>query len=124
MLKKNDKSKFDYKLLTVIFLMLGFGLLFLYSASVALSFSKYGKNSYYFLHQLLYGAIPGLIAMFITSRIDYKRWQGLAPLILVFAFILLVAVKIPGIGYAVGGAERWIAVGPISVQPAEIAKLA
>jgi cell division protein FtsW len=124
MFKNTSKLKVDYKLLTAIFLMLGFGLLFLYSASVALSFSKYGKNSYYFLHQLIYGAIVGLIAMFITSRIHYKKWQTFAPLLLVFSFILLVAVKIPGIGYSVGGAERWIALGPISIQPAEIAKLA
>jgi cell division protein FtsW len=114
----------DYKLLAAILALLALGLLFLYSASTALAFSKFGNGSYYFTHQLLYGALIGLFVMYVCSKIDYHKWQKLAPILVLIAVVLLVVVLIPGIGLEIKGARRWLSLGPVTMQPAEIAKLA
>ena len=118
------KLQVDYRLLTAILLLFGLGLLFLYSASTVISYSKFEDSTFYFRHQLLYGASIGLLAMYICSKIDYHKWQKFAPLILLVSFILLIAVLIPGIGLQVGNSRRWIVLGSITMQPAELAKLA
>jgi cell division protein FtsW len=118
------KLQVDYRLLTVILLLFGLGLLFLYSASTVISYSKFGDSAFYFKHQLLYGASIGLVAMYVCSRIDYHKWQKFAPLILLVSVLLLVAVLIPGVGLQVGNAKRWLVLGGITMQPAELAKLA
>jgi cell division protein FtsW len=114
----------DYKLLAAILILLGFGLLFLYSASTPLAFSKFQNGSYYFTHQLLYGALIGLGAMYVCSKIDYHKWQKLAPFFVLVSIVLLVLVLIPGVGLEIKGAKRWLDLGPITFQPAELAKLA
>lgn len=111
----------DYKTLAVVLVLLGLGLVILYSASTVLSFSKYHTNSHYFFNQLLQGVVVGSILMYLCTKIDYHKWQKYAPLLMLVSIILLVAVLV--IGLKVGNARRWIVVGPISVQPAEIAKL-
>lgn len=96
----------------------------LYSASTVESYKNFGNTSYYFVHQLIYGAGIGLVVMYICSRIDYHLWRKLIPLLLVVALATLVMVKIPGISFSSGGASRWIHIGPFFFQPAEFAKLA
>lgn len=117
------KLKTDYHLLAIILAMLAIGLLILYSASTVVSYSKFQTNGYYFSHQLLYGAVPGLVVLYICSRLDYHRWQKLAPFIILACILALVAVLIPGTGYQVGNARRWLSIGPVSLQVAEFAKL-
>ncbi len=123
-MKKNSLPPVDRYLLWTVLLILAAGLLALSSASAVLSFQRYQNNYYYLLRQFAFGAAPGLVFMFILSRVDYHKWQKFAPL-LVFAGIgLLVAVLIPGIGFEVGGASRWINFGSFLFQPAEFVKLA
>jgi cell division protein FtsW len=57
-------------------------------------------------------------------RIDYHRWRRLTGLLLLVAFGLMVAVLVPGVGVAANGARRWVGYGQLTVQPAEVAKLA
>lgn len=109
---------------TSTLMLLGFGLLAVSSASTVLSFERFGHNHYYFLRQLMYGAIPGLFLMYFFSRIDYHKWQKLAPLLIFIGLALLIAVLIPGIGFKVGNARRWINFGFFLFQPAEFVKLA
>ena len=61
--------------------------------------------------------------MAIAARVDYHRYRAIALPLLVIAVVLLVIVLIPGIGSRVGGASRWLRVGSVGVQPAELAKL-
>ncbi len=127
-LSKQGKSaslvpKMDYKLLTIILVLLGAGLIMLSSASTVVSYNLSGTGTYYILHQVLYGAIPGLILMYVASRIDYHVWQKYAPLLMFITIGMLVAVLVPGIGFKVGNSRRWIDVGPVFLQPSEIAKL-
>ena len=121
-MQKNNKI--DYLLLIITFGLLAFGLTALYSASTVESIDNFGNTTRYIFHQLAYGVGAGLISMFILSKVDYKIWQKLLPLIVLFSLLLLAMVKIPAFSFSSGGASRWIHVGPIFFQPSELAKLA
>ena len=121
MIKKN--RQFDYSLLLIVFALLSFGLAVLYSASTVNSFNNFGNTTYYILHQLTYGAGIGLVVMYILSKIDYHVWQKYLPLLIFASLLLLALVKVPGLSFSSGGATRWINIGPIIFQPAELAKL-
>ncbi len=123
MKKSVKKLKINYSLLFTVLALLGFGLTVLYSASTVQSFTFFGKPTYYIVHQALYGGVLGLVAMYICSKIDYHMWQKYLPLMILGTLILLILVKIPGLGTSAGGATRWIGVGGFTIQPAEIAKL-
>ena len=122
-IKKTKKLKFDVSLLTITLSLLLYGLIVLYSASTVQSFINFGNTNYYIVHQVLYGALIGLIAMYICSRINYHVWQKYLPALIFISLFLLLLVKVPGLGFASGGAARWIRFGPVSFQPAELAKL-
>lgn len=123
-MKKKSLPKIDLVLLLIAGTILAFGLLTLLSASSVLSFQRFGNNYYYFLRQLFFGVVPGLILMYLFSRIDYHVWQKYAPFMVLVGIGLLVAVLIPGIGFKVGNARRWINFGAFLFQPAEFVKLA
>ncbi len=123
-MKKNILPPVDRYLLWTVLLILAAGLLSISSASAVLSFQRYGNNYYYLLRQVAFGAVPGLIFMYLFSRMDYHKWQRLAPLMVFAGIGMLIAVLIPGIGFEVGGASRWINFGSFLFQPAEFVKLA
>ncbi len=123
MANKKANQNIDYTLLIITVGLLVYGLTVLYSASVVQSFINFGNTNYYITHQIIYGVILGLIAMYICSKIDYHFWQKNLPILLFASLFLLVLVKIPGLGTSSGGAVRWIHLGPITFQPAELAKL-
>ncbi len=123
-MKKTILPPVDRYLLWTVLLILAVGLLALSSASAVLSFQRYENNYYFLLRQIAFGAVPGLIMMYVLSRIDYHKWQRLAPLMILLGIGMLVAVLIPGIGFEVGGARRWINFGAFLFQPAEFIKLA
>lgn len=114
----------DKYMMWIVLILLGIGLLSLSSASTVLSYQRFHNNYYYFLRQILFGAVPGLVAMYIFSRIDYHKWQKITPLMVLTGIVLLIAVLIPGVGFKVGGARRWINFGSFLFQPAEFVKLA
>ncbi len=123
-MKKLILPKVDKVLFWTIIALVVVGLFTLSSASSVLAYNRYHNNYYYFLRQLMFGAVPGLILMYVFSRIDYHKWQRFAPLMLLAGIVMLVAVLIPGIGFSVGGARRWINFGSFLFQPAEFIKLA
>ncbi|TSC65938.1 MAG: cell division protein FtsW [Candidatus Doudnabacteria bacterium Gr01-1014_77] len=96
----------DYKLTAVVLILLGIGLVILYSASTVLSFSKFGNNTHYFFNQLTQGVLIGLLCMYVCSKIDYHRWQKLAPLLVFLSIVLLALVLVPGLGFKVGKLEQ------------------
>lgn len=123
-MKRRILPKPDYALLGTVLILLTFGLLAVSSASTVLSFERFGSNYHYFLRQLMFGAVPGLLLLYLFSRIDYHFWQKIAPLLVLVGIVLLIAVLIPGIGFQVGNARRWINFGFFLFQPAEFVKLA
>ena len=112
---------FDYSLLFVIIFLMGFGLVMIYSTSSYNAQLKFNNAEYYFQKQLI-AELIGLAAMYIAYRIDYHLWIKLAPLIYVTAIVMILLI-IP-FGYSANGAKRWLSIGPLSLQPAEYAKLA
>lgn len=108
----------------VTLLLLGFGLVMIYSVSTAQGF--FGENQAALdrlKDQALAGGV-GIVAMLLISRLDYRRWRRPIIWLSLLAFALLVAVEIPGIGREANHATRWIDLGPLPLQPSEVAKLA
>lgn len=114
----------DKGLIIIVFCLLILGLIILFSASFVISQERTGKPHYYFLHQLLYGGIGGVIAFLVLQKIDYRFWKKVSLLIFFAALVLSVLVFVPGLGRGHGGAQRWLILGPISFQPSEFLKLA
>jgi len=113
----------DFTLTIFTLLLLLFGLWVLSSASVVESFTATGHNYYYLGRQFIF-ALVGVILWFIAQRIPYHRWRKWANILLYIALGVMVLVLIPGIGYQIGGARRWFALGPVTIQISEIVKLA
>jgi cell division protein FtsW len=112
----------DPILLGAVLALLSLGLVMVYSASAVTALEKTG-NGFYFLQRQLVAAALGLLAMAIVLKLGYRRLARLAYPLLVVTVLLLILVRVPGVGTLVGGARRWIRFPGVSVQPAEIAKL-
>ncbi len=125
-LGKNQKLKkthptIDHGLLTIFFVLLGFGLVMVYSASSHEVFSS-GSSFFYLYRHSIY-IILGLIIATITVQIPLKFWQFSAPYLIVIGILLLAVVLMPGIGKKVNGAQRWLAFAGFTFQPSELMKL-
>ncbi len=112
----------DAELLTVVLLLLGFGLIMMTSASVATGERLFGDASYFMSRQLMFVGI-GIVAALIVFQVPMRFWQNLGVALLPIIVLLLVAVLIPGIGKQVNGSRRWISLGFASLQVSEVAKL-
>jgi len=112
----------EYHLLVLVTLgLVAFGLVMVYSASSARAALAADDPAYYLKRQAAY-ALVGVVALALLSRTDYRRLRfAVAPLLLT-SFGLLVAVLV--LGTPVNGAKRWLTVGPATLQPSELAKLA
>lgn len=111
----------DYALLNVIVVLMAIGLISILSSSAHVAQAQMGNASYYFQKQLV-GVVVGLIAMFITSRIDLYKLPYVVKPLMVIAIILLLATHLPGIGITSKGSSRWINLMGLVFQPSEIAK--
>lgn len=112
----------DLFLLATILGLVILGVLMVYSSSHIWSEYKYGDSYFYVKRQVLF-AVVGLVLMFIITYFPHTIWRRYVNYILLFCFLLLVAVLVPGIGIIRGGAQSWIGVGGFSIQPAEFMKL-
>ena len=99
------------------------GLVMILSASSVTSFANYGSSFLFFKRQLVW-AVAGMALFVLFCRLDYRRLKGFGYVLYPLAFLLLVVTLIPGVGVTVGGGTRWIALGALSFQPSEFAKLA
>lgn len=111
----------DWTFLFIVVMILAFGLVMLLSASAPAGNSIYGKSYYFFLKQLGCAAI-GFAGMIVVSRINYKTYKRLAPLLIVVCAILLVFVLVPGLGASHNGSRRWLNTPIIEIQPSEFMK--
>ena len=120
--KKTKKSYFDYSLMFLIIFMLAFGLLMLYSTSSYNAAIEFGDSTYYLKKQFK-STLLGLAVMFIVANIDYHKltWAGIVGYV---TSLILIALVLSPLGNEVNGARRWIIIGGMSIQPAEVAKLA
>jgi cell division protein FtsW len=116
------KGPMDEVLGAIVVALIGFGIIMVYSASAVEATVHYHDAQFFVKRQAAYG-IAGLAIMFGVSRLDYHRLYKLTYPVLAGVGLLLVAC-IVGFGKKGGGAARWLALGPIHIQPAEMAKLA
>ena len=116
-----DFSKIDLILLSLFFILSFSGLLILASASVHFSDSIYGNPSAIFNRQLFYFFL-GLFGLLIFFILPLNFWTSYDRLLITLGFILLLLVFVPGIGFEVNGANRWIRVAGFGLQPSEIMK--
>lgn len=120
--KKGSGLYVDPSMLVVVVLLLCFGLIMVYSASSYEASVKFDDSTIYLRNQLR-ASLIGIVCMFVFSVIDYHRLKKFALFMYIGSLLTVVAVKTP-LGMTINGARRWIRLGPFSVQPAEIVKLA
>lgn len=111
------------KLFLLTLVLVIFGLLMIYNASVVDAIRDFGDRNHYFSYQAKW-ALFGFIILLFLSRFPAQNLKSLASLLWIGSLLLLLLVLIPGIGSKYLGARRWISVGGISLQPAETAKIA
>lgn len=112
-------------LLAITLLLLGFGLVSVYSASAVMAQSAGLPDYYYVVRQALGGAV-GLLLMVAAAVIDYRYWRRFAWPMLIGVGLAMLVIVLPGTGAIaprINGARRWLAFGPLVVQPSEMAKL-
>jgi cell division protein FtsW len=112
----------DVSLAATLVGLIAFGVVMVYSASAVYANRMYGDGSHFLIRQTIFAAIA-FVVLATTSRIDIGLLRRFTYPILLIAVVLMVVVAL-GFGRSVGGATRWLRVGPVNVQPAELAKLA
>lgn len=121
---KTLEKKPDMALISLLIILIVFGLVMLSSASVVLGQTKFSDPYIFLKKQILLGVIPGIIFFYGCYLFDFKFWQKLALPLLIFSLTLMLMVFLPFIGIEHAGARRWIGIGSFSFQPSELLKLA
>lgn len=111
----------DFPLLVCVVVLVCFGIIMVFSSSYYYAQVKY-DNAFYYASKQIGGALLGFFAMWLITRIDYGFLRKCSKAFLGISIVLLVAVLI--IGADKNGGKRWIEIGPLSFQPAEIVKFA
>ncbi|MCC6139528.1 MAG: putative lipid II flippase FtsW [Nitrospira sp.] len=112
----------DHTLLIVTMVLALVGLVMVFSASAVVAGNRFHDSGYFLKRQLAWLTF-GFVLLHVASRVDYIWWKRLSVPLLGLMALLLVMVLIPSLGVAAKGARRWLRLGPISIQPAEMVKL-
>lgn len=115
-------KRVDNVLLATIVILLVIGVVMTYSSSAVKGYLYYDDPYHYFKAELIWVAL-GLMAMTAAVLIDLRLLYTWAKPLLYASLLLLVLIKVPGLGRTVNGATRWIGLGPLSIQPSEVIKL-
>lgn len=118
-----SKKGIDYILLGTISILVLWGAFTLAATSFPFSLERFGSSWNYFLHQLGFGIIPGIILAFFVFKINLETLKKISPYLFAVNVLLLVLVFLPKIGVEIKGAKRWLNFGPILFQPSEFLKI-
>lgn len=118
-----QKHKLDFWLLICVIFLSLFGLLMVYDASQFEAFQSF-NDKYYFARQQSISFVVGIAALIFFSLFNFHNLKNIANIFLFFSLFLLVLVFIPSLGISAYGAHRWLRLGFITLQPAEIIKMA
>jgi cell division protein FtsW len=122
LLHSSPDGPVDSLLAAIVIALIGFGVVMVYSASAVEATTRYKDPEFFLKRQAIWGALA-LFAMWVASRIDYRRLKALTyPILLAVTGML--GLTVAGYGHRAGNADRWLQLGPIHIQPAELAKLA
>ena len=114
--------KADRILLFTVIILSIFGLFMIYSSSSIWAEYKFQDSFHYVKYQGTFFLV-GILWMFCISHVSYQKYYKYANVILLFSFILLILVLIPGIGSIRNGSRSWFGIGPFGIQPSEAAKI-
>lgn len=114
---------YDVQMLFAVLFLVGIGIVMVYSASSAVAAKKFGSDFYFLKRQALFSVI-GILALVVCSHIPFRLYRVFTYPILLLSLGLLVIMQVSHLGISAGGATRWMRLGPITFQPAEVARLA
>ena len=118
-------AEYDQTLVWTTVLLLGLGLVMVYSASIAIAEGSRATGyqpGYYLARHAVFVAV-GAAAAVVCFQIPLRLWQQAAPILFLFGAALLILVLIPGIGREINGSQRWIPLYFVNLQPSELMKL-
>lgn len=121
--REKERAGYDVYFLLGSMLLLGIGLVMVYSASSAVALKKYGNGAYFFRKQAVF-ALAAVAALIICRHMPYRFYKWMAYPGLALGLLALISIYLPGVGREVGGAKRWVRVLGFSFQPSEFARLA
>ncbi|HTX52013.1 MAG TPA: putative lipid II flippase FtsW [Candidatus Baltobacteraceae bacterium] len=113
----------DRWLLVTSLLLVGLGVVMIFSASAIRAQERFGDSLYFLKKQTIWAGL-GLLSMMWAMTWDVKRFQRVTPVLFLGSLFLLLLVLVPGVGIKINGARRWLRLAGLSFQPAELAKLA
>ncbi len=113
---------FDYTLLFIVIFLICFGLVMLYSTSSYEANLDFDGDAAFYLRKQIKATILGIVVMIVVACIDYHIWERFATLAYIVS-ALMIALVITPLGYTANGARRWLNLGGMSLQPAEVAKV-
>jgi cell division protein FtsW len=120
-----NSPSYDQSLLWFSLMLLGFGLVMVYSASIAMAEADKGtghQQMFFLVRHAMY-LVVGMVTAFAAFQIPTRIWQQSAPYLFLIGLALLVIVLIPGLGREVNGSRRWIPLVLVNLQPSEFMKL-
>lgn len=116
-------AQMDMGLFTAILVMLGFGIVLVYSSSFALAQLKFGGADFFLARQSV-RALLAIAFFMVFVNVDYHFWGRISNLIYVMAILMLLAVLFLPVSHVINGAKRWISLGPLSFQVSDFARMA
>lgn len=119
-LLSRSSKRIDFLFLFSVILITAYGTLMVFSAGGAYASARYGDSLYFIKKQTLW-LIIGFTVMYVASRIDPSLYRKYTPHL--YALTLFLLILVLAVGFVGNGAQRWISIGPITIQPSEIAKL-
>jgi len=123
---RGQLAEYDQGLVWAAILLLGLGLVMVYSASIAIAEGSRvtgHQPMYYLIRHALFVAI-GIAVGVAAFQVPLRLWQQAAPYLFLIGAGLLILVLLPGVGREVNGSQRWISLNFVTVQPSELVKLA
>jgi cell division protein FtsW len=119
-------AEYDYTVVWATILLLGLGVVMVYSASIAIaegSRATANQSMYYLLRHGVFVAVSVVLALAVF-QIPMRVWQQFAPYLFMLGLALLALVLAPGVGREVNGSRRWLTLYFVNLQPSELMKLA
>ena len=115
-------TRYDLPLIGATLFLLSWGTVMIYSTGGVYADLQYNDGQY-FLYKHLIHILVGLAVMGVALIVNYNKWQQYSIWFMLGMLVLLILVLIPEIGHEVNGGRRWLRMGSLSLQPAELLKV-
>lgn len=112
----------DFPMLLLTLTVLAFGLIMVLSAGSVIGFNL-TEDSFFFILQQVKWTLIGSVFALVVIKVPYSFWRKFAGIGVLICLVLLIAVKFSEAGHSANGSARWLYIGPLKIQPSEIAKL-